>query len=291
MSEDKNEIDEISGTETTGHEWDGIKELNTPLPRWWLWIFYATIIWAVGYMIAMPAWPLINGATKGVLGYSSRANLVSEVEMAKAAQSQFLDKIEASEVVDILKDEELARFSRAGGNAAFKVNCSQCHGAGAQGFVGFPNLNDDEWIWGGTLDAIYTTIAHGARYVANEDTRISEMPAFGADELLEKDEIDAIANYVASISGTEADSALANTGKELFVDNCAACHGDVGEGVADLGGPALNNAIWLFAGGVEAITAQINQPKHGEMPGWSDKLDDVTIKQLAVYVHSLGGGQ
>ncbi len=291
MSEDKNEIDEISGTETTGHEWDGIKELNTPLPRWWLWIFYATIVWAIGYMIAMPAWPLINGATKGVLGYSSRANLVTEVEMAKAAQSEFLNKIEASEVVDILKDEELARFARAGGDAAFKVNCSQCHGAGAQGFVGFPNLNDDEWIWGGTLDAIYTTIANGARYAADEDTRISQMPAFGADELLERDEIDAIANYVASISGTEADSALVSVGRELFVDSCAACHGDDGEGVADLGGPALNNAIWLFAGGVEAITAQINQPKHGEMPGWSDKLDDVTIKQLAIYVHSLGGGQ
>ncbi len=290
MSE-KKEIDEISGTETTGHEWDGIKELNTPLPRWWTWLFYATIIWAIGYMIAMPAIPLINGATKGILGYASRADVITKIDAAKAAQAEFINKIAESEVADIVKDEELARFARAGGDAAFKVNCSQCHGSGAQGSVGFPNLNDDEWIWGGTLDEIYYTIANGARYVANDDTRISEMPAYGRDELLEKDEIIAVANYVASISGDEADGALVASGETIYVDNCAACHGDSGEGVAELGGPALNNAIWLYSGGVEAITAQINNPKHGEMPGWNDKLDDVTIKQLAVYVHSLGGGQ
>ncbi len=291
MSDEKKEIDEISGTETTGHEWDGIKELNTPLPRWWLWIFYGTVIWAIGYMIAMPSWPLINGATKGLLGYSSRADFVAEVDKAKAAQAEFVEKINASEVGDILKDEELARFARAGGSAAFKVNCSQCHGSGAQGFVGYPNLNDDEWIWGGTIDAIYNTIANGARDNNNEDTLISEMPAFGADELLEPEEIKAVAHYVASISGDEADAALASAGETVYVDNCAACHGDNGEGVPDLGGPALNNSIWLYEGGVDGIMAQINKPKHGVMPAWKGKLDDATIKQLAVYVHSLGGGQ
>ncbi len=290
MSE-KKEIDEISGTETTGHEWDGIKELNTPLPRWWLWIFYGTVIWAIGYMIAMPSIPLINGAYKGVLGFSSRANVVSDIEAAKAAQSEFIAKIEETELADIVADEELARFARAGGESAFKVNCSQCHGSGAQGSYGYPNLNDDEWIWGGTIDDIYNIITNGARYDANEDTLISEMPAFGADELLDPDEIRAVANYVASISGDEADSALLESGAQIYADNCAACHGESGEGVAVLGGPPLNNAIWLYEGGVDAIIEQINQPKHGVMPAWNDKLDDVTIKQLAVYVYSLGGGQ
>jgi cytochrome c oxidase cbb3-type subunit 3 len=288
----KNEIDEITGTETTGHEWDGIKELDTPMPRWWLWIFYACIIWAIGYMIAMPSWPLINGSTKGLLGYASRAEIVTELEKAKEGQAVIIAKIDQTEVADIVKDEELARFARAGGKSAFKVNCVQCHGAGASGSLGYPNLNDDEWVWGGSIDAIYTIITHGARDDANEDTFISEMSAFGADELLERDEITAVANYVVSISGGETTSALVANGAEVFTDNCAACHGDVGEGVAELGGPALNNAIWLMVdGSIESITAQIDKPKHGVMPAWNEILSDATIKQLAVYVHSLGGGE
>jgi len=291
MSKQDQEIDEITGTETTGHEWDGIKELNTPLPRWWLWIFYACVIWAVGYMIAMPSWPLLTGSTKGMLGYASRGELVTKLDVAKQAQSVFFTQIDETEVADIVANEELARFARAGGASAFKVNCVQCHGAGAQGSAGFPNLNDDEWIWGGTVDEIYTTIAYGARDDANDDSHISEMPAFGADELLEKAEIIAAANYVASISGGNADAALIGNGAEVFIDNCAACHGEKAEGVVELGGPALNNPIWLYDGSVEAITAQINTPKHGVMPAWSAKLDDATVKQLAVYVHSLGGGK
>ncbi len=288
----KNEIDEITGTQTTGHEWDGIKELDTPMPRWWLWIFYATIVFAIGYMIAMPSVPLVKGAYKGMLGYASRAELITSMDKATELQSAFIAQIDETEVSDIVNNEELARFARAGGSSAFKVNCVQCHGAGASGSTGFPNLNDDEWIWGGSIEEIYATISHGARDEVDEDTLISEMPAFGADELLEKEEIIAVANYVVSISGGEANSSLIGNGEEIFTDNCAACHGDVGEGVAALGGPALNNAIWLMGdGSVEAITAQINAPKHGVMPAWSSKLSDATIKQLAVYVHSLGGGQ
>ena len=285
------EIDELSGTETTGHEWDGIKELNTPLPRWWLWTFYACIVWAIGYAIAYPAIPLINGATAGVLGYSSRANFATQVANAQDAQAVYLTRIADADVNAIAADDELARFARAGGKSAFKVYCSQCHGSGAQGAVGFPNLNDDEWIWGGSLDAIYTTIAHGVRYNGDDDTRINEMPAFGADELLTGDDIKAVANYVVSLSGGEADATLASAGQQLFTDNCAACHGEQGEGMPDLGGPALNNQIWLYKGGIEAVTAQINKPQHGVMPAWSAKLGDATVKQLAVYVHSLGGGQ
>ena len=289
---DKKEIDDISGVETTGHEWDGIKELNNPLPRWWLWTFYACIVWAIGYVIAYPAVPMISGATKGLLGYSSRGEFAEKVAAAKADQAVYLNQLNTMDVADILADDELARFARAGGASAFKVNCSQCHGSGAQGAKGFPNLNDDEWIWGGTIDAIYTTIAHGVRYEPDFDTRFNEMPAFGRDGILNGEEILAVANYVASISGGEADRAIRAEGQALFTENCAACHGESGEGVADLGGPALNNAIWLYGdNSIEALTTQINTPSHGVMPAWNVKLGDTVVKQLAVYVHGLGGGQ
>lgn len=286
------EVDEISGTETTGHEWDGIKELNTPMPRWWLWTFYGCIIFAIGYVIAYPAIPLLNGPTPGVLGYSSRGEFANKVALAKADQAVFFQQIDSMDVTQIVADAELSSFARAGGKSLFKVNCSQCHGSGAQGAVGFPNLNDDEWIWGGTPLAIYTTISHGVRYNADDATRFNEMPRFGADGILESAQIAAIANYVVQLSGGESDAQLAAEGQTLFADNCTACHSDMGKGNAELGAPALNNGIWLYGdGSVDAITAQINNPSHGVMPAWGTKLGDVAVKQLAVYVHSLGGGQ
>ena len=285
------EKDEVTGTDTTGHEWDGIKELNTPLPRWWLWTFYGCIIWALGYTIAYPAWPLINGATPGLLGYTSRGALVDSVEAAKVAQKANLDKIAAASVDDILKEPAMLEFARAGGAAAFKVNCVQCHGSGAAGSPGYPNLNDDDWLWGGTADQIHTTIQNGIRYTSNDDTRDSQMPAFGADEILSAEQIDDVTNYVETLSGGEADAAAAERGKQVFVDNCAACHGDNGEGNKDLGAPNLTDKIWLYGGKIADIKAQVSRPRHGVMPAWSGRLDETTIKQLAVYVHSLGGGE
>jgi len=287
----KIEKDEVTGTDTTGHEWDGIKELNTPLPRWWLWTFYGCIIWALGYTIAYPAWPLINGATPGLLGYTSRGALVDSVEAAKVAQKANLDKIAATSVDDILKDPAMLEFARAGGAAAFKVNCVQCHGSGAAGSPGYPNLNDDDWLWGGTADQIHTTIQNGIRYTSNADTRDSQMPAFGADDILSAEQIDDVANYVETLSGGEADAAAAELGKQVFADSCAACHGDNGEGNKDLGAPNLTDKIWLYGGKIADIKAQVSKPRHGVMPAWSGRLDETTIKELAVYVHSLGGGE
>lgn len=286
---DKKEVDQISGVETTGHEWDGIKELNNPLPRWWLWTWYACIAWALVYVILFPAIPLIKGATPGLLGYSSRGELAKEVAAATEAKSGFVTKIESMDVAQILDDADLTRFAVQGGKSAYKVYCSQCHGAGAEGASGFPNLNDDDWLWGGTVDAIYTTIAHGVRYEADDDTRSSEMPAFG--DILETAEIRATADFVASLSGLEHDGAHVAEGKVIYEENCAACHGDSGEGIRDLGAPKLNDALWLYGGTVEEIATQISLPKHGMMPAWQARLGDATVKQLAVYVHSLGGGE
>ncbi len=282
------ERDEISGTETTGHEWDGIKELNTPLPRWWLWTFYGTIVWALGYVIVYPAIPLINSATPGVLGYSSRAELDQQVAMAAEAQADTVARIEELDVASIIGDEELARFARAGGRSLFKNYCSQCHGSGATGAPGYPNLNDDEWIWGGTPEAIYATIAHGVRYEDDPETRFNLMPA--VSEYLSPEEVREVSHYAASLSGMAEGEATA-AGQQLFAENCAACHGEMGEGIAEMGAPALNNAIGLYAEDYEGILAQVQAPRHGVMPAWLGRMSEASVKQLAVYVHSLGGGQ
>jgi cytochrome c oxidase cbb3-type subunit 3 len=282
-------IDEISGVETTGHVWDGIRELNNPMPRWWVITFYLTIIWAIGYMIAYPAWPLISSATTGVLGYSSRADVAGEMAAAEAVQSQYVDRIAQMPVGDIRANPELLQFAVAGGAAAFKVNCVQCHGSGAQGAPGYPNLNDDDWLWGGDIDSIYQTIAHGVRFETDDDTRYSEMPAF--KELLEPAEIREVSAYVYSLTGEPSDPALVGPGAEIYAENCAACHGDDGRGDVEFGAPNLADAIWFYGNTESEIARQISNPKHGVMPGWAQRLGDPVIKQLSVFVHSLGGGQ
>ena len=284
------DIDQVSGVETTGHEWDGIKELNNPLPRWWLWTFYACIVWAIGYTVLYPAWPLVSSATSGVLGYSSRAEYAKTMAAVDTANNGVVSRVAATPVQDILADPELARFATSAGSSAFKVNCSQCHGTGAAGSPGYPNLNDDSWIWGGTVEQIYTTIAHGVRSPTDPDTRFNLMPNFGTDQLLDDASIKQVAAYVAGLSGLEG-GVDTPEGAQIFTDNCAACHGDGGVGNTELGGPNLTDKIWLYNGSLAAITAQVNRPRHGMMQAWSEKLNDATIKELAVYVHGLGGGQ
>ncbi|MBO0903830.1 cytochrome-c oxidase, cbb3-type subunit III [Jiella sonneratiae] len=287
------QVDQITGVETTGHSWDGITELNNPLPRWWLWTFYATIAFALVYTILYPAWPMVSSATSGLLGWSSRGDLEASVAAAKAADAGRLEKIAALSVEAIDGDQELRPAAIAAGKAAFKVNCVQCHGSGAEGGPGYPNLNDDSWLWGGTLEAIHTTLEHGIRYASDDDTRISEMPAFGRDGILDRGQIDAVADYVLSLSGSAADqqTAAAEAGRTVFAENCAACHGETGGGMKEVGAPALDDAIWLYGGSKADIVRQVTAPRHGVMPAWGARLGETTVKELAVYVHSLGGGQ
>ncbi len=284
------DIDDVTGTSTTGHEWDGIKELNTPLPRWWLWTFYGSILFALGYVIVYPAWPLITEATPGLAGYSSRAEFDKDQAAAVAAQGDRIAQIEATPVAEILDDPELARFATAGGKSMFKVNCSQCHGTGATGAPGYPNLNDDEWIWGGTIEQIYATITHGARSDLDAETQVNTMPNFGADDLLTPAQIDVVSREVAALSGIEGGEA-SDEGAQLFADNCAACHGERGVGVPEIGGPSLVDQIWLYQGTLATIKAQVELPRHGVMPAWGARLGDTAVKELAIYVHGLGGGQ
>jgi cytochrome c oxidase cbb3-type subunit 3 len=277
---------------TTGHEWDGIKELNTPLPRWWLYTFYACIVWAVAYWLVYPAWPLITGYTHGFSGWQSRAAIVRDMDDLKAMRAPMNEKIAQASLAEIEKTPELLSFARAQGSAVFAINCSPCHGAGGQGSPGYPNLNADRWIWGGTLDEIDTTITHGARWDADPDTHATMMPSFGRDGTLKADEISSVADYVRTLSGAAPDAgADLAKGKKIFADNCAVCHGEDGKGNIELGAPNLTTQVWLYGPTKADIIHRVTVGGGGVMPAWGAKLDAPTIKTLAVFVHSLGGGQ
>ncbi|SLN33999.1 cytochrome-c oxidase, cbb3-type subunit III [Roseisalinus antarcticus] len=299
--------------DTTGHEWDGIKEFDNPLPKWWLWIFYATIVWGVGYTIAYPAWPMINRATAGVLGYSTRANVAEDIAAVEAQNAELMSQLASADLATIAEDETLHQFAVNGGAALFRANCSQCHGSGAAGAKGFPNLIDDAWIWGGRIDEIAWTVANGIRNEDSPDARGygGMMQSFA--DILSPEEMDQVINHVLAISGQEHDAELAAAGETVYLDNCASCHGENGEGSLAAtrsyedpevvypdgemtGAPRLSDAIWLYGGSEEAIHETLMNGRAGVMPAWSEEwrmpgLTEAEINAVAAYVHQLGGGQ
>ena len=291
MTDHHSEIDHATGKSTTGHQWDGIKELNTPLPRWWLLTFYATIIWAIGYWIVYPAWPLITSYTPGLLNYSTRASVRVELANLETIRGEKMVKLAATPLAEIEKDPALLALARARGRAAFGDNCVPCHGTGGAGAKGYPNLNDDDWIWGGKLEQIEKTIQFGARS-GNPQAHEGQMLAFGKDGILKPAEIATVANYVRSLSGLSTSLGFdAAAGKKIFADNCASCHGEAGKGNQEMGAPNLTDKIWLFGSDEATLIETISNGRAGVMPAWAGRLDPATIKALAVYVHSLGGGQ
>ncbi len=284
-------VDEPTGTEFVGHEWDGIEELDTPMPRWWVWTFYACIIWGLVYIVLYPAWPMLTRATEGALGWSSRGQFAAEMATEADRKAPLMAALARIPIERLPEDSERMRAAIAGGAAAFKVNCVQCHGAGAAGSKGFPNLNDDEWIWGGDLKAIEYTLTHGIRWDGSDKTRSSFMPAFGRDGILTPAQISDVTSYVLSLSGREKASAASQRGAETFTAQCSFCHQPGGTGNRAVGAPNLADEIWLYGDSREEITQQIHASRHGVMPGWKDRLDPVTIKMLAAYIHSRGGGE
>ena len=288
-------IDQETGTETTGHEWDGIRELDNPLPRWWLWIFYACIAWSVVYWVLMPAWPAppgMQGFTEGVVGNSERVNVAEDMQALQASRSEFFTRLDAAESYDAIEsDPALFRFALAAGESNFANFCATCHGAGAQGFTGYPNLNDDVWLWGGSFNDIRTTLLYGIRS-GHAETRYSQMPAYGADGLLSREQIRNVRDYVLSLSGgTGFDAAALSAGAEVFASQCATCHGENGMGDRTQGAPDLTDAIWLYGGSPEQVENSIWRGPFGVMPAWEGRLDDPVITALAAYVYSLGGGE
>jgi cytochrome c oxidase cbb3-type subunit III len=283
--------DPVSEMATTGHEWDGITELNTPLPRWWVWLFYATIIWSIGYWLVYPAFPLLTNYTKGVFGFSSRGQVATDVADLTKLRAAKAGALESVGLDQIEKDPTLLALARAQGRAAFGNNCAPCHGLGATGAKGYPNLNDDDWLWGGTLEDIHRTIEFGVRS-GNPEAHESQMLAFGKDGLLKPDQIMAVANYVRSLSGLPARAGVnLDMGRQVFAENCMQCHGENGKGNRELGAPNLTDKIWLYGSDEATIIDVITNGRGSVMPAWVDRLDPVTIKALAVYVHTLGGGK
>jgi cytochrome c oxidase cbb3-type subunit 3 len=288
---DNKRIDAATGTQTVGHEWDGIEELDTPMPRWWLWTFYATILFAIGYVILYPAWPLIHGATPGTTGWTSRGQLDAQIAARNAELAPIRAAIERTPIEQLPGNPNLFQQAVEGGRAAFRMHCTQCHGSGAAGSAGYPNLNDDDWLWGGDLRAIEFTIINGARNPDHPQTRMSQMPAFGRDRILEPAQIEDLVAYVRTISRQQAPDAAARRGAPLFAQNCASCHGNDGRGNRQVGAPNLTDPIWLYGGDADTLRTTITNARAGVMPAWSGRLDPVTIRMLAAYVHSLGGGE
>lgn len=287
MSEQK--IDKETGVETTGHTWDGIEELNNPLPRWWLWCFYLTIIWGVGYTIAYPAWPMISGATAGVMSWSTRANVAEDIAVHESQNAELVTALLAADMSTLTEDPDLNRYAVARGGAVFRAQCSQCHGSGAAGAVGYPNLLDNDWLWGGTMEEIVHTVRHGIRNETDVDARWSQMPAYG--DIFSPEEISATVEYVVSLSSTEFDASQAELGAELFADNCSACHGDAGLGDHEQGAPNIADAIWLYGGNRATLTETITNARFGIMPAWGQRLNEADVRTVSAYVHALGGGE
>jgi cytochrome c oxidase cbb3-type subunit 3 len=261
------------------------------MPRWWLWTFYLTIIWGIGYTIAYPAWPMINSATAGVLGWSTRADVANEIAAVEEANAPINAKLVETELTEIAADAELNSYAVSAGSAVFKTWCAQCHGSGAAGAKGYPNLLDDDWLWGGSMEDIHFTITHGIRNEESDDARYSAMPAFGRDELLETEEIDQVVNFVMSLSGDAQDPSKVEAGSVVFADNCASCHMDDGTGDRSQGAPNLADAIWLYGGDYAALTETVMNSRYGVMPPWNTRLSEAEIRAVSAYVHQLGGGE
>ncbi len=291
MITDPVQVDRVSGQTTTGHEWDGIRELNTPLPRWWLWLFYLTIAFSFGYWIVYPSWPLATGYLPGILGYTNRAQVAADVAAGQAARAKMAAGLEKATVDQIEADPKLLEIALTEGKAAFGDNCAPCHGSGGQGQKGYPNLTAGRWLWGGTLDQIQTTITHGIR-ADDPDTHTSAMPAFGKDGILKPEQINEVVSYVRTLSGRAPEQgADVAAGKKIFADNCAACHGEDGKGNVDMGAPNLTTKVYLYGADIKDLTYTVTYARNSTMPAWGKRLDPVTIKSLDIYVHSLGGGK
>lgn len=285
----KTPVKQKGDPETTGHVWDGIEEFNNPLPRWWLWTLYACIAWALAYSVAYPAWPMIKGATTGVLGWSTRAEVAKDIAAVNEGNAAINARLNEIELSTIATDPELNAYADSAGAAVFLTWCAQCHGSGAAGAVGYPNLLDDAWLWGGDIDSIYTTVAHGIRNEDDDDARYSEMPAFG--EILEPGEITEVVNYVMSLSGDAPEPSMVSNGAVVYEENCSSCHGETAKGDRDLGAPDLTDALWLYGGDFDTLMQTVTFSRFGVMPAWLGRLTEAEVRAVTVYVHQQGGGE
>ena len=289
--------DDVTGTDTPGHEWDGLRELDTPLPRWWLIIWYACIAIAVVYWVLMPAWPTPTGGTRGTLNYSDRVQVEKDLAALHKLRGAGAAALTNASLADIEKTPQLQSYAVALGQTVFGDNCAPCHGSGGTGGKGYPNLRDDVWLWGGSLEQIQQTITHGVRS-GDPLAHMSQMPAFGKDGLLKPAQIDDLTEYVVSLGGNQAKAGgpakqdAVERAAPIYKDQCSTCHGLDGKGNQALGAPNLTDKDWLYGADRASIHDQIWYGRGGVMPNWGARLSPETIKALTVYIHvNSGGGQ
>ncbi len=288
MSEERR--DPATGRHTTGHEWNGIEELETPIPRVVLFFLAITSLFAIGYWILMPAWPLGTTYTRGLLGIDQHAIVNRQLADAADAQAVWLNRIANEKLSDVASDPTLMRYVRETGRTLFIDNCSACHGMHGTGGPGFPNLTDKSWLWGGTPDQIAETIRVGINS-AHPETRSSQMPAFGQDGILSRDQVLSAAAFVRSLSGLPMsleDKTRIDAGRAVFADNCAACHGEDAKGSTDVGAPNLTDAFWIYGSDAQTVFTTIYHGRQGLMPTWEHRFPIADIRLLALYVKSLG---
>lgn len=282
------ERDPHSGYLMTGHEWNGIKELNTPVPRVVYFFLIVTTLFAVGYWILMPAWPIGTTYTKGLLGIDQRTTVADSLKQAALARAAWSGRIETADFADIQSDPQLMAFVRETGRALFGDKCAACHGRNARGGRGFPNLTTTSWLWGGDPAAIAETIRVGINS-AHPETRVSQMLAFGRDGMISRDDVDNVVAFVRSLSHQAADASADQiaAGKAVFAANCASCHGDEGTGKTDAGAPNLTDKFWIYGGDLQSIYTTVWNGRQGHMPTWESRLSPVERKILALYLVDL----
>ncbi len=282
---DERPVDEHSGVETTGHEWDGIRELDNPLPRWWLWSFIACIGIAIIGWVLFPAWPGIHGYTPGILHLSDRANVERELGKLQSVRGEEGKRLTNASLEEIERDPQLQAYAFAVGQSVFGDNCATCHGTGGTGGKGYANLKDDVWLWGGSPEQIQATITHGVRS-GDPAAHISQMPAFGRDGLLAPEQVGDLTEYVVWLSHRPADQAAVGRAAPIFAAQCSSCHGPAGQGNQAFGAPNLTDADWLYGAERDAIHGQIQNGRGGVMPAWGGRFSPETIKALAVFIHA-----
>ena len=285
------EQDPVTGRETTGHEWNGIKELDTPVPRGILLFLIVTHIWAVGWWFFAPTWPLGTTYTKGLLGIDQRTMVEERVVEGQQARQDWMARIESEPYDQILADENLMQIVRSSGRQLFGDNCAACHGRDARGRANYPDLTDGDWIWGSGPEAIEQTMRVGVN-TEHPESRVGQMPAFGRDGMLERDQVRAVAAYVYSLThpefSTPENVERIEAGQQVFAETCSACHGETGEGSAEAGAPNLTDNYWLYGGDMDTIIATVHGGRQGHMPTWDERLTNAEIRILSLYVHDLG---
>jgi cytochrome c oxidase cbb3-type subunit 3 len=280
------ERDNHTGYLTTGHEWNGIKELNTPVPRAVYFFLAIAVVFSIGYWILMPAWPLGVTYTRGLLGIDQRNIVAQSLKEAAIDRSVWTKKIQSESYAALLADPKMMAIVREAGHPLFGDNCAACHGRDAKGGPGFPNLTTSSWLWGGKPDDIFNTIRVGIN-ATHKDTHVSQMPAFGRDAMLPRGDVLKAATFVYSLSNPGAknlDPATVEAGKKIFSANCVACHGDNAKGNPELGAPDLTDKSWIYGGSLDAIDTSVWAGHQGHMPSWEGRLSELDRKILTLYL-------